>query len=81
MQIDINDKTRVPLFVVVATMPVIVVSVFWIASLGSRVAASEQRTDRVVDKIHIMEAKEDKVLEGIIDIRERLSRIEERIKK
>lgn len=81
MQIDINDKTRVPLFVVFASMPVLIVSIFWIASLGSRVAASEQRQDRVVDKIHIMEAKEDKVLDGIIDIRERLSRIEERLKK
>lgn len=81
MQIDITDKTRIPLFVVLSTMPVLVVAIFWIASLGSRVAASEQRQDRVVDKIHTMEAKEDKVLEGIGDIRERLSRIEERLRK
>lgn len=81
MSTEIDDKTKVPLFMAIGSLPVLVVAIFWVATLNSRVSASEQRTDRVVDKIHTMEAKEDKVLDGIIDIRERLSRIEERLKR
>lgn len=78
---EINDKTKIPLFMAVGSLPVFVVAIFWVATLNSRVSASEQRTDRVVDKIHNMEVRDDKVLDGIIDIRERLARIEEKLKK
>lgn len=80
MNVNIDEKTKVPLFMAIAALPVLVVSVFWVATLNGRVTASEQRTDRVVDKIHTMEARDDKVLDGIIDIRERLARIEEKLK-
>lgn len=77
----IDDKARIPLFVAVAAIPTIITAVFWVATLSGRVAASEQRTDRVVDKIHTMEAKEDRIFEVMIEVRERLARIEERLKR
>lgn len=75
----IDEKTKVPLFIVMATIPVIIVSVLWIGTLSARVTTAEQRTDRIVDKIHAMEGKEDRILDGISDLRERLARIEERV--
>lgn len=78
---EIGYKTSIPLFTAVAVIPAIVVAVFWVATLSARVSAAEQRTDRVVDKIHIMEGKEDKILDVVIDLRERLARIEERINR
>lgn len=77
----IDDRTKIPLFVAIAAVPVLVVAVFWIATLSGRVTATEQRTDRVVDKIRAMETKEDKILDGISDVRERLARIEEQLKR
>lgn len=77
---EINEKTKIPLFIAIASIPVIVVAVFWIATLNGRVWASEQRVDRVVDKIHTMENKEDKILDVIVDVRERLARIEAKLK-
>lgn len=76
----IDEKTKIPLFVALGSLPVLVMAVLWIGSLNARVGAEEARADRIVDKIHLMEQKDDRILEGIIDIRERLARIEERLK-
>lgn len=75
----IDDKTRIPLFIVIAAIPTIVAAVLWIGTLNARVTTAEQRTDRIVDKIHSMEGKEDKIIEGIADLRERSARIEQKI--
>lgn len=76
----IDEKTKIPLFVALGSLPVFVIAILWIGSLNARVGSEEQRADRIVDKIHTMEQKDDRVLDGIIDIRERLARIEERLK-
>lgn len=78
---EIDYKTSIPLFVAIGVVPAIVVAVFWIATVSARVSASEQRSDKIVDKIHVMEARGDRVLDGITDLRERLARIEEKLKK
>lgn len=77
----LDEKSKIPLFVAISAVPVLIVAGLWVGTLNGRVSASEQRTDRVVDKIHTMELKEDKVFEVMSDIRERLARIEEKLKR
>lgn len=77
----IDEKAKIPLILAIGAIPAIVMAVFWIATLSGRVGAAEQRTDRIVDKIHTMESREDKVLDALADIRERLGRIEGRLNK
>lgn len=78
---DITEKTRVPLFSVIVAMPILAGAVLWCGATNSRIASNEQRSDRIVDKLHTMESKEDRALEIVIDIRERLARIEAKINK
>lgn len=80
MTLNIDERTRVPLFAAIAIVPVLAVCALWIGTVSERVTAAEQRTDRIVDKIVRMEAKEDQMLEKLSAVRESLARIEERLR-
>lgn len=67
---DITDKTKVPLILVGATIPFIIGLVLWLGGVSS--AASEAQ--RVNDK---QDVRIDAQLSLLLDIRDRVIRIEE----
>lgn len=79
-KMTIDATTKFPLFVAIGAMPTIIVAVMWLGATAERVTANEKRADLALDRISRLEEKGDQVLDGIIDLKERLARIEERLK-
>jgi hypothetical protein len=71
---DINGKTKIGLFTVIGSLPVLVGGIMWLTYMSSKVEAAEKSNDRQDSKI---EAQQNILL----DIRERVIRIEEKITK
>jgi hypothetical protein len=70
---DISDKTKIPLFVVVAALPVLFGFVFWLSSIYAAVSTAQDinlKQDIKIDQLYTL----------LIDIRDRLVRIEEQNK-
>lgn len=72
MDIDINDRTSIPLFAVLAATPVILGFILWLGTIYSLAVNAQQTNIRQDSKIE----SSSKIL---IDIRERLIRIETKI--
>lgn len=64
--IEIDERTKIPLFAVLAAVPFIVGGLLWLTSIDSK---ASQANDRVSG-----------VLEMLIDVRERTIRIEQQLK-
>lgn len=77
---DINESTKVPLFVALGAVPIMVAAVLWIGSVSGKSNSNEDRLNRQADKIVRMETKteawHDQEMLFLIEIRERLVRIE-----
>lgn len=71
---DINEQTRVPLFAVLASIPIIIGFIFWMSSLYASVSQAEITNNK-------QDVKIDQLYELLIDIRDRVIRIEEKISK
>lgn len=71
---DINDRTRIPLFAVAASLPILIGFIFWMSSLYASVSNAEQTNVKQDEKI-------DRLYDLMIDIRDRVIRIEEKISK
>jgi hypothetical protein len=71
---DINEQTRVPLFAVLAAIPIIIGFIFWMSSLYASVSQAEITNNK-------QDVKIDQLYELLIDIRDRVIRIEEKISK
>lgn len=73
MTFDIDDKTKIPLFAVVAAMPIIFGGIFWMTIIydgvveATRVNIQQDQTLKEESKV-------------LLDIQERVIRIEERLK-
>ncbi len=78
---DINEKTRISLYAVVATIPFLFGGIFWLSTIyeqGAEAARVNVRQDRVLDE---QGRSIDQVKDMVIEIRERTVRIEERLKR
>jgi hypothetical protein len=69
---EIDGKTNIPLFAVLASIPILVGFIFWISTIYS-ITLSAQSANAAQD------IKIDQTRDLLIDIRERVIRIEERI--
>lgn len=66
---DIDDRTKVSLFAVLTTVPVIAATIFFVAMIYFKAEAAEARLDRQGDALKDQRAM-------LIEIRERTARIE-----
>lgn len=71
---EINDRTRIQLFAVLAAVPVFVGFVFWISMIYFKVEAAEKMNER-------QEVKLDSQMNVLLDIRDKVTRVEERLDK
>lgn len=71
---NIDEQTRISLFAALGLLPIIAGGVFWLASVDARAQENQARTERIVAKI---------IKDGdlLLDIRDRLARIEEQLKQ
>lgn len=69
----ISEKTNVPLFAVLVSLPFIIGTILWLTAIASDANAANERTSMMQQR----QARNEDIL---IDIRERLIRIEEKIK-
>lgn len=84
---DINDKSRIPIFAVVAAVPIATVAIVWlvtaIVATGAKAQETSTRVDRVVEKIHRMDDDtlqyRKETMSLLIDLRERSARIEQKL--
>lgn len=67
---EITEKTLVP----ISFLVVLAVSLFWVTSMAAKV-------DAAVEKIKVMEAKQDIYFQNVAEIRDRLARIEGQLEK
>jgi hypothetical protein len=70
----ISDKTKVPLFAVLAAMPVIFGFIFWLTTIYAATIEAKEAN------IH-QDLKIDQTRDILLDIRDRLIRIEERVNR
>ena len=81
---DITEKTKVPLFATLVCLASVIPAAMWMSSLSVRASETDTRVDRVVDKIHRMEAisesHHEETLKLLTDVRERVIRIEQQVK-
>lgn len=70
----IDDKTTIPLWSVFISVPAIIGAIFWISAVYYQVAHAQVEISKISDK-------QDKYVETIIEIKETLARIEEKIGK
>lgn len=71
---DISEKTKIPLFVVVGVLPVLFGFTFWMSTIyisGENANAVNLRQDRKIEELNTL----------LIDIRDRVIRIEENQKR
>ena len=74
MEININEKTNIRLVLVFAALPFIAAAILWLGSIYDRALADEARIEansRVIDR----------QINLLLEIRDRVIRIEERIKR
>ena len=64
---EINEKTKVGLFAVLGSLPILVGGIIWLTTIDSKAAAAQEQIKGVVGLL--------------MDVRERVIRIEERQKK
>jgi hypothetical protein len=72
--LEINDKTKIQLFAVFAAIPIFVGFVFWISMIYFKVEAAEKVNER-------QEVKLDSQMNVLLDIRDKVTRVEERLDK
>lgn len=72
MQID--EKTNIPLFAVVVSLPFLVGAILWLSSVDSKATEAKDKLSNVQD---LLSGVQDK----LTDIRERVIRIEDQVKK
>jgi len=70
----LSDKTTVPLWAVIAIIPTFVGAVAWITFIAHQADASADK----IRKLEEMQTKRDEI---ILEIRERVIRIEEQVKR
>lgn len=73
MAADIDEKTKVPLFAVLASIPILVGGIIWLTAIYAQVVEAT-RINAVQDETLKDQGK------ILIDIQERVIRIEERVK-
>ena len=71
---DIGDETRIPLFAVLTALPVLIGFIFWLSTIYA-VATSAEETNAA------QEVKIEQTRDLLLDIRERIIRIEEKISR
>lgn len=71
---NLSEKTTIPLWAVFAMIPTFVGGIVWVTFIAHTTTASAQRIEK-------LEQVQDQRYELLLDIRERLVRIEERLKK
>lgn len=71
---DISDKTRVPLFAVAATLPVLIGGIVWLSTIHSDAVQAQEINEK-------QDVKIDKLYDLLVDIRDRMIRIEEKISR
>jgi hypothetical protein len=69
---DISDRTRVPLFAVLAALPIIAGFIFWLSTIYAMAASA-------VDANVAQDVKIEQTRELLLDIRDRIIRIEEKL--
>lgn len=62
---DLNEKTKIPLFAVLVSLPFVVGFIFWLSTVASDASAAKSETSSI--------------RELVLDIRERIVRIETRL--
>lgn len=67
---EISEKTLVP----ISFLAILAGGILWIASMSARVDAASE-------KIRAMETKQDMYIQNIVEIRDRLARIEGKLEK
>lgn len=77
--LHIDDKTKIPLFTVVAGLPLLFATMFWIGTVSSRVTSDAERVERIADKLKRMDDADLVVLEKLTDIVQRLARVEQKL--
>lgn len=71
---DISEKTKIPLFVVIGAIPILAAFTFWMSTIyiaGETANAVNLKQDEKIDNLNGI----------LLDIRDRVIRIEERVKK
>ncbi len=72
--IDITEKTRVPLFAVILTIPTLLGGMFWLTAIWQQGAEAQRVNDRQDRQLNNQ-------TDILNDIRDRVIRIEEHLKK
>jgi hypothetical protein len=72
--VTIDDKTKIPLFSAIGGVSLFIGGIFWLATLMGEVKAHTKE----IDKLHADQREEMKVL---LEIRERVIRLEEKASK
>jgi len=68
----LNDKTTIPLWSILVSVPTIIGAIFWISAVYYDVAQAKIEIDRIG-------LKQDQYLETLIEIKTTLARIEEKL--
>lgn len=69
---DIDERTRIPLFAVLVSLPVFLGGILWLTAIDTKASNAEASNQRQDEKIE----ESQKLL---LDIRERVIRIEEKL--
>lgn len=69
----IDEKTRIPLFAAICAMPFLAGGIIWLSTIDSTAATALEEARKNTDRIDVQ-------MNFLVDIRERLVRIEERLR-